>query len=318
MPRCAIRTFVPLFLVVMTLVSPLTSQIPGTNVNMVSGTQLPSGDPYLQRQNEPSLAVSTRNPLHLLGGANDYRTVDIPAPPDQLQETGDAWVGVYSSSDGGQTWSSTLLPGFPQDTSAVGRASVLHQFAVATDPTVRAGTHGLFYYSGLVFNRGDNAPSGVFVSTFQDQNNKGNGVGAIQSSSTSQGSPFLYLNSTLVDNGTSGQFLDKPWIAVDVPRPGRIANCSINGKSIQSGYVYVFYTQFTGSKINPNSKIKVVMSKDCGKSVEAGYTLAELETESGHGRDYRSVERQRVAVLAAACDSQQQESAGQYSIHVLQ
>ena len=40
----------------------------GRNVNMVSGTLLPGGDPWLQRQNEPSIAVSTRNPLHLLSG----------------------------------------------------------------------------------------------------------------------------------------------------------------------------------------------------------------------------------------------------------
>jgi hypothetical protein len=52
----------------------------GRNVNMVSGTTLPGGDPYLQRQNEPSIAASTRNPLHLLAGANDYRTVVTTAP----------------------------------------------------------------------------------------------------------------------------------------------------------------------------------------------------------------------------------------------
>ena len=33
----------------------LLAQIPGRNVNMVAGTTLPDGDPYLQRQNEPSL-----------------------------------------------------------------------------------------------------------------------------------------------------------------------------------------------------------------------------------------------------------------------
>src|SRR5438309_7482783 len=96
----------------------LTSgQTVGPNVNMVSGTQWPGGDPYLQRQNEPSLAVSTRNPQHLLSGANDYRTVDIPFPLDSESETGDAWLGVFKSTDGGQTWFSTLIPGYPQDKS---------------------------------------------------------------------------------------------------------------------------------------------------------------------------------------------------------
>jgi len=60
--------------------------VAGRNVNMVSGRDWPNGDPYLQRQNEPSVAASTRNPLHLLGGANDYRTVDMPFPPDGEEE----------------------------------------------------------------------------------------------------------------------------------------------------------------------------------------------------------------------------------------
>src|SRR5262249_37636834 len=98
--------------------------IPGQNVNMVSGTGWPGGDPFLQRQNEPSLAVSTRNALHLFAGANDYRTVDLPAadvlPNNEV--TGDAWLGAFKSLDGGKTWQSTLLPGYPQDQSPVGLA----------------------------------------------------------------------------------------------------------------------------------------------------------------------------------------------------
>src|SRR3954463_11952055 len=86
------------------------AQIPGRNVNMVSGRTLPDGDPFLQRQNEPSIAASTRNPLHLLAGANDYRTVDLPGLPTN-NETGDAWMGVFKSYDGGNTWRSTLIPG---------------------------------------------------------------------------------------------------------------------------------------------------------------------------------------------------------------
>src|SRR5579872_4791962 len=91
-------------------------QFAGQNINMVSGTNWPAGDPFLQRQNEPSMAVSSRNPEHLMAGANDYRTVDIanPLAPTIL---GDAWLGVYTSLDGGETWKSTLLPGYPQDIS---------------------------------------------------------------------------------------------------------------------------------------------------------------------------------------------------------
>lgn len=107
---------------------------------MVSGMTLPDGDPFLQRQNEPSGAVSTRNPLHLLAGANDYRTVDYPGLPGQDQ-IGDAWLGVFKSVDGGDRWTSTLLPGYPQDTSAAGLASPLRGYAAGADPIVRAGTN---------------------------------------------------------------------------------------------------------------------------------------------------------------------------------
>ncbi|HYY51945.1 MAG TPA: hypothetical protein VE755_03680, partial [Myxococcales bacterium] len=90
---------------------------PGQNVNMVSGRVWPGGDPFEQRQNEPSIAVSSRNALHLLAGANDYRTVDL-ALTDELPNatlTGDAWLGLFKSFNGGQTWQSTLVPGYPQD-----------------------------------------------------------------------------------------------------------------------------------------------------------------------------------------------------------
>ena len=91
-----------------------SAQIPGPNVNMVTGKVFPGGDPWLQKQNEPSGAVSTRNPCRLLAGANDYRAVNLPGLPGD-KEIGDAWVGWYTSINCGQTWYSTLVPGFPQD-----------------------------------------------------------------------------------------------------------------------------------------------------------------------------------------------------------
>src|SRR3954471_20273677 len=155
----------PAVLAVLTLAPPAVAQIAGPNVNMVSGTTLPAGDPYLQRQNEPSGAVSTRNPLHVLSGANDYRTVDFPGLPEDLNPTGaadddqaavgDAWLGVFKSFDGGSTWRSSLIPAYPQDKPPAGMSWPLKGFQAGADATVRAGTSGLFYYSGIYFNRGE-------------------------------------------------------------------------------------------------------------------------------------------------------------------
>ena len=302
--------FVQLCAFAVCCVSSAAAQVAGQNINMVSGTNWPAGDPYLQRQNEPSMAVSSRNPEHLVGGANDYRTVDIPNPqaPTIL---GDAWLGVYSSLDGGETWKSTLLPGYPQDTSAVGTSSPLHAYTVATDPTVRAGTHGLFYYSGLVFNRAVGSASGVFVATFQDMNNKGNGDNAILmgSGSAAHGNPISYIGATVVESGNSGQFLDKPWIAVDIPRPGRTATCKINGQTISSGYVYVVYTQFNGSQNNPSSKIKEMTSTNCGAHLEPPPdSEPKPETGSGYRCRHRFDERKCLRRLAADRDRRKSES----------
>jgi hypothetical protein len=115
-------------------------QTAGPSVNMVSGTGWTNGDPFLQRQNEPSLAVSTRNTLHLLGGANDYRAVDIAGLAGE-EERADAWLGLFKSFD---------EPGFPLDSSPAGLASPLHGFQFAADPTVRAGTNGLSSTAGLL------------------------------------------------------------------------------------------------------------------------------------------------------------------------
>ena len=72
---------------VLSIVSIANAQvIVGPNVNMGGGPAFfepPStivGDPFLQRQIEPSIAVSSRNPCELLAGANDYRMVDVEDP----------------------------------------------------------------------------------------------------------------------------------------------------------------------------------------------------------------------------------------------
>jgi hypothetical protein len=219
---------------------------------MVSGKTWPGGDPFLQRQNEPSIAVSSRNPLHLLAGANDYRTVDLPGLPDG-EENGDAWHGVFKSFDGGLTWRSTLLPGYPQDTTAQGMTSQNKGFQAGADPTVRAGTNGMFYFSGIVFNRDEKGLGQVFISRFIDNNN-----------SETEDS-IQYLSTSVITGGTSGQFIDKPWLAVDIPRAGA-GLCQIGTQSFPAGNVYMAYSIFLGGDPanNPHTAIIFAKSGDCG------------------------------------------------------
>ncbi|HYB96381.1 MAG TPA: Ig-like domain-containing protein, partial [Vicinamibacterales bacterium] len=245
-------------------ITTISAQIPGRNVNMVAGTTFPDGDPYLQRQNEPSIAASTRNPLHLFAGANDYRTVDIPF--DHPDETGDAWLGVFKSYDGGQRWTTTLLPGYPQDTTPVGKSSPIYGYGAGADAVVRAGTNGLIYYAGLAFDRADKltpdipGKSAIFVARYIDNNNK------------ETGDTFEYLGTRALatsPGGPGGSFLDKPWMVVDVPRDG--ARCTIvtageKGpitQNIPAGPVYVAYTIRTTDSKGPRYDVYFTRSTDC-------------------------------------------------------
>ena len=276
----------------------LLAQIPGRNVNMVSGTTLPDGDPYLQRQNEPSIAASTRNPLHLLGGANDYRTVDVPGLPGS-EVTGDAWLGVFKSTDGGQRWKSTLIPGYPQDQSQLGLASPLKGYQAGADPVVRAGTNGLFYYAGLAFDRGDSGRSAVFVARFVDNNN------------LETGDPVAYIGTRIVASNPGTRFLDKPWLAVDIPRDG--ATCTIPAPTggtqrIPAGAAYVTWTAITGTGASLRSQIFLARSVDCGVSWSAPIALSRSPGSDQPGLDHRhrSAHRGRDRRLAQLCIARRQ------------
>lgn len=242
------------------------AQIPGANVNMVSGTQWPTGDPFLQRQNEPSIAVSSRNPLHLLAGANDYRTVDLPGLPNG--ETGDAWLGIFKSYDGGATWISTLHPGCPQNVDVCNNgAPKLKGYSAGADPVVRTGTNGMFYYSGIAFTRTSPAKSVVFVSRFVDNNNVENG------------DSIQYLDTAVVGQGTTSIFVDKPWLAVDIPRSGA-GSCTVGGQTFPAGNIYLAYTTLVNDG-QPPSQIQFQRSTDCGVTWSKPITLSDANINQG-------------------------------------
>ncbi|MDP2914371.1 MAG: carboxypeptidase regulatory-like domain-containing protein, partial [Candidatus Aminicenantes bacterium] len=244
-----------------------TTLLAGRNVNMVSGTTLPGGDPWLQRQNEPSIAVSTRNPMHLLAGANDYRTVDMPGSEGELPgnaanspiAAGDAWLGVFQSVDRGESWTSTMLPGYSQG----GSGSPLYGYTAAADPVVRAGTNGIFYYAGIAFKRlsaTQNGDSALFLARYIDNNN------------TDGTPPIKYVDTRIVDSVTaaSGQFIDKPWIAVDIPNAANqtvpISAPDVPAQTIAANNVYIAYTVFSGSAAANTLKGKILFrsSEDNG------------------------------------------------------
>jgi hypothetical protein len=111
----------------------------------------------------------------------------------------------------------------------------------------------------------------VFVSRFIDNNNKENGDPTHTNGSLTTlapTDPIQYLGNVVVDSGTSGQFLDKPWIATDIPRgsatcqvPFTKADDTQGTQRIPAGMVYLTYSSFTGST---SSKIMFTSSADCG------------------------------------------------------
>ncbi len=86
---------------------------------------------------------------------------------------------------------------------------------------MRAGTNGMFYYAGLAFDRGDNAPSAIFVARFMDLNN------------LEAGDPIGYLDTRIVDTrhrarGSSTRRRSPPTFRAP-RRPARIASTQTIG-----------------------------------------------------------------------------------------
>ncbi len=296
------------------------AQIAGESVNMVTGTGWPGGDPYLQRQNEPSIAVSSANPEHLLAGANDYRTVDIAkAPADKMP--GDAWAGIFKSLDGGKTWKSYLMPGYPQDPARYAKTAPFAPLTgaaapplmwcgvptaavpevtnpdgtvtsavpatdgtctSAADPVVRAGADGMFYYGGITFQRFTNYGK-VYLARFIDLNNKENG------DATMGTDPIRFVDQKVVALGSATDFVDKPWIAVDVPRSTN-PSCTVTvvnpdktttKRTFPGHTIYVAYLRLTNNQTQ--SDVMVRHSDDCGATWAAPVKVNDATSPANEG-----------------------------------
>ena len=162
-------------------------------------------------QNEPTLAIDPRNTLVQTAGSNDYCAV----PTNQ-----NAWAGFYRSTDGGKTWTDSLIPAYLQDQSPEGQASPLHNMALAGataagDPVQAWDDHGRLFYMGNNFNRG--TPDGNSVNTRDDTGDVWVATYEPLNAANTSTDGQRYTRTVVLATNTFGQgsFNDKTGIAVD-------------------------------------------------------------------------------------------------------
>jgi len=194
------------------------------------------------RQNEPSVAINPRDPRVMVGSSNDYcgvynDGVDADGAPIP---SGPIWLGYYRSENGGRSFQSSLVPGYPGDTSPY--ASRAHiRTASAGDPVWAWDT------AGRVFGGAEASddPAGtkktfgdVWVATYANPAGAGGAT-------LNDGKEFV--RSEIVARGASapnllGKFNDKT--AIEVDRTGRC------GSLADGGTVYFAWSRFTTAASN--------------------------------------------------------------------
>src|SRR5438552_3956268 len=230
----------------------------GANGGYVSAYTLATGNPYSgrtlewcgisrDRQNEPAIAVDPRNTSVLLGSSNDYCGVynrGIAAGA-----VGPIWLGYYRSENGGASFISSLVPGYPDDTSPYAALSQART-STAGDPVIAWDAHGRAFFGSE--SSGDPAGTAktfgdVWVARYRNPD------GADAPTTARDG--LEYYGTTVVASGSSapnllGKFHDKTSIEAD--RTG--GRCD--------GNVYFAWARFTGNV--GQSNIYVSRSTDHG------------------------------------------------------
>jgi hypothetical protein len=187
------------------------------------------------RQNEPALAIDPRNANVIVGSSNDYCAVyndgvDADGAPIP---SGPIWLGYYRSQNGGASFVSSLVPGYPGDQSTLGQAAAIRT-ASSGDPVEAWDAEGRLFMGSE--SSGD--PAGT-AKTFGDEwvaryVNPGGPGG----SSANDG--LLYQGTVRVAKGSSapnllGKFHDKTSIEAD------------RTSSPCRGDVYFAWSRFTGN-----------------------------------------------------------------------
>ncbi|HEY1407646.1 MAG TPA: hypothetical protein VF434_01825, partial [Promineifilum sp.] len=217
-------------------------KVTNDNNNVDGGTPNPGFDAQNRQSNEATTSISPVDPDIIASGGNDYRLVTV---------SGDVWLGVYVSQNGGATWFNTMVPGFPSDTSASGLASPLLGLDASGDPVVRFDRDGNLFVAAIAFNRNFDQPDRpvdnlVYVARYDYT--PGTPAGVSTPNSAANPPNFTYAGTAVVDRGAvgfavpgvfgfAGTFTDKEWMEIDLNAPA---------DSPCAGNIYVAHTNFHG------------------------------------------------------------------------
>jgi hypothetical protein len=243
----------------------------GANGGYVSNYTLVTGQPYTDavltacsqsrgQQFEPAVAINPRNPQVIVGSSIDYCGI-FASDGTVIPEGGGGWLGYYRSEDGGASFTSSLIPGYPNDTSpyAVNAHVRTEQ---SNDPVLAWDNHGRLF-AGSESNTNPERPmqtfGDVWVATYENPNGPGGAT-------TDDGKEFV--RSLDVAEGSAapnnGKFHDKD--AIEVDRTG--GSCD--------GNVYFAWARFTGGGPSGyNSSIYFVRSTDHGQTFSSPMKLSQ-------------------------------------------
>jgi hypothetical protein len=195
-------------------------------------------------QNEPSVAIDPSNPMIMVAGSNDYCA-------EIRNGSGNVWAGYYRSTNGGGTWSNSLVPGYPADTSAAGTASPTHgSCAAAGDPTQSFDGAGHLYYGFICFNRAKPTNGSIYVARYDSH-----GASYVRTVRVERGTPSVW-----------GLFQDKINVAVDQSMGTATA-----------GNVYVAWARYPGQ--SANNVLFFTRSTDGGRTFEDPIRLTDGQAE---------------------------------------
>jgi len=201
-----------------------------------------------RQQNEPAAAVDPQtgaNGMRMTAGSNDYCAVPT---------TTDAYAGFYWSTNRGASWTNSLLPGYPTDTSAEGsdcKISPQHCLVINTgDPVQAFDRWGHVFYGVIGFNRDKPSNGSIFAARYD---------WPLPSTVPD------YRWTAIVARGTpstsfAGKFEDKIQIEAD----RGVASPYAGSASRPWGNVYVCWSQFLG--VSGNNGVWFARSTDGGRT----------------------------------------------------